>query len=192
MCPFSVRVHTRYCLAVFLGSMVTGAIRPPGGSRYYRVRHSRRICLPRVYLHPSTGCSVSPRPCHCSVPASPVCPVTESLPFLPFGYALRLPLRSRLTLIRLALIRKPWPSGVGVSRPHWAFRRGGFTPPLSLLMPTFAFPDAPERLAPRLRRCPECSPTDGALSAIPRLRYRAYARLLSTPRGSTSELLRTL
>ena len=27
-------------------------------------------------------------------------------------------LRSRLTLIRLALIRKPWSSGVGVSRPH--------------------------------------------------------------------------
>ena len=118
MCPFTVRVHTRYCLAVFLGSMVTGTVRPPGGSRYYQVRHSRRICLPRVYLHLSTGCSVSPRPCHCSVPASPVCPVTESLPFLPFGSALRLPLRSRLTLIRLALIRNPWPCGVGVSRPH--------------------------------------------------------------------------
>ena len=31
------------------------------------------------------------------------------------------------------------------------FRRGGFTPPLSLLMPTFAFPPAPPRLAARLR-----------------------------------------
>ena len=31
--------------------------------------------------------------------------------------ALRLPLRPRLTLIRLALIRNPWPSGEGVSRP---------------------------------------------------------------------------
>ena len=33
------------------------------------------------------------------------------------GYALRLPLRSRLTLIRLALIRNPWSCGEGVSRP---------------------------------------------------------------------------
>ena len=35
----------------------------------------------------------------------------------PFGVALRLSLRTRLTLIRLALIRKPWPCGEGVSRP---------------------------------------------------------------------------
>ena len=33
------------------------------------------------------------------------------------GSASRLPLRSRLTLIRLALIRKPWSFGEGVSRP---------------------------------------------------------------------------
>ena len=33
------------------------------------------------------------------------------------GSALRLPLRSRLTLIRLALIRNPWSCGEGVSRP---------------------------------------------------------------------------
>ena len=33
------------------------------------------------------------------------------------GYALRLRLRSRLTLIRLALIRNPWSCGEGVSRP---------------------------------------------------------------------------
>ena len=32
--------------------------------------------------------------------------------------ALRLTLRPRLTLIRLALIRNPWTSGVGVSHPH--------------------------------------------------------------------------
>ena len=35
----------------------------------------------------------------------------------PVGIAFRLSLRSRLTLIRLALIRKPWPCGEGVSRP---------------------------------------------------------------------------
>ncbi len=35
----------------------------------------------------------------------------------PSRFASRLALRSRLTLIRLALIRNPWPSGEGVSRP---------------------------------------------------------------------------
>ena len=34
-----------------------------------------------------------------------------------FGFASRLPLRSRLTLIRLALIRNPWSYGGRVSRP---------------------------------------------------------------------------
>ncbi len=96
------------------------------------------------------------------------------------GYALRLPLRSRLTLIRLALIRNPWSCGEG------------FPAPLSLLIPTFAFPAPPARLAPRLHRLPECSPTNHALRMIPRLRHRTYARLLSMRDHSTSELLRTL
>ena len=46
------------------------------------------------------------------------------------GFGSRLILRSRLTLIRLALIRKPWSFGEGVSRPlyrylylHLLFRR---------------------------------------------------------------------
>ena len=37
------------------------------------------------------------------------------------GLALRLSLRSRLTLIRLALIRKPWSFGEGVSRPLYRY-----------------------------------------------------------------------
>ena len=37
------------------------------------------------------------------------------------GSASRLPLRSRLTLIRLALIRKPWSFGGGVSRPPYRY-----------------------------------------------------------------------
>ena len=72
------------------------------------------------------------------------------------GLGSRLCLRARLTLIRLALIRKPWSCGEGVSR------------------------------------APECSPTNGVLDTIPRLRYRTYARLLSTRDRSTGELLRTL
>ena len=37
------------------------------------------------------------------------------------GYAVRLCLRARLTLIRLALIRKPWSFGEGVSRPLYRY-----------------------------------------------------------------------
>ena len=37
------------------------------------------------------------------------------------GYAFRLSLRSRLNLIRLALIRKPWSCGEGVSRPLYRY-----------------------------------------------------------------------
>ena len=37
------------------------------------------------------------------------------------GSASRLPLRSRLTLIRLALIRKPWSCGVRVTLPHYRY-----------------------------------------------------------------------
>ena len=37
------------------------------------------------------------------------------------GIAVRLSLRTRLTLIRLALIRKPWSFGEGVSRPLYRY-----------------------------------------------------------------------
>ena len=40
------------------------------------------------------------------------------------------------------------------------FRRGGISPPLSLLIPTFAFPDAPAKVILRLQGGLECSPTN--------------------------------
>ena len=73
------------CLAVFLGSLITGSITLPEGSVYCQVRHLMRTSLHLIYLHPLTGYSVSPRPCHFSVPASLIRPVTEYLPFLPSG-----------------------------------------------------------------------------------------------------------
>ena len=59
-------------------------------------------------------------------------PVTTSSPhrntcqyrninLLSIGYTFRFRLRTRLTLIRLALIRKPWSSGVRVSHPHYRY-----------------------------------------------------------------------
>ena len=98
----------------------------------------------------------------------------------PSALSFRRGVRSRLTLIRLALIRNPWSFGEGVSRPlcrylylHLLFRlvqKGS--------RPSFA----PGGMLPYRR------PSQGA----PRLRHRAYARLLSMQGRSTSELLRTL
>ena len=105
----------------------------------------------------------------------------RSLDRLSIGSAFRLPLRSRLTLIRLALIRNPWSYGGRVSRPpyrylflHLLFRclqqgsRLTFSGSRNAPLPIVSF------------------------HTIPRLRRRAYARVLSTQGRSTSELLRTL
>ena len=82
----------------------------------------------------------------------------------------------------------------GIARETLVLRRGGFSPPLSLLIPTFAFPCAPAGVTPRIQGSMECSPTDTLkkIQHIPRLRCLPYTRLLSMPGPSTSELLRTL
>ena len=67
------------------------------------------------------------------------------------GFSFRMILRARLTLIRLALIRNPWSYGEG------------FLAPLSLLIPTFAFPGPPTYLKVYLRRRLECSPTNSSI-----------------------------
>ena len=79
-------------------------------------QHPRRICLPRIYLRGLTHYSVSARECHFSV--STITPMVSNgmLTVSSIGCALRLFLRSRLTLIRLALIRNPWSCGGEVSR----------------------------------------------------------------------------
>ena len=95
--------------------------------------------------------------------------------------ALRLPIRSRLNLIRLALIRNPWSFGVGVSRPNYRYLY------LHLL---FRYLQQGSRLTfCGVRNAPL---PISKLFEIPRLRQRTYARLLSMRDHSTSELLRTL
>ena len=100
---------------------------------------------------------------------------------LSIGCASRLPLRSRLNLIRLALIRNPGSFGGGVSRPpcRYLYLHLLFRPLQKGSRPAFGG----ERNAPL--------PTVQKRT-VPRLRQRAYARLLSTRIRSTSELLRTL
>ena len=93
--------------------------------------------------------------------------------------ASRLRLRSRLTLIRLALIRKPWSYGGKVSRLPYRY--------LCLHLLFNALQHASRHTFNAHRMLPYQSCT----GMIPRLRYRAYARLLSTRDRSTGELLRT-
>ena len=45
----------------------------------------------------------------------------RNIDLLSIGISVRINLRARLTLIRLALIRKPWSFGVRVSRPHYRY-----------------------------------------------------------------------
>ena len=97
------------------------------------------------------------------------------------GVASRLSLRTRLTLIRLALIRKPWSFGEGVSRPlcrylclHLLFRalQHGSARTFN------ASRNAPLPMAPYV-------PSHDFGNGL-------HARLLSTRDRSTGELLRTL
>ena len=79
----------------------------------------------------------------------------------------------------------------GIARETLDLRRGGFSPPLSLLIPTFAFPYAPGSVTITILRTWN-APLPILFYAIPCLRYLPYTRLLSMPGPSTSELLRTL
>ena len=55
-----------------------------------------------------------------------------------------------------------YPDPISVDQEPLVFRREGFAPSLSLLIPTFAFPIPPAWLAPHLHRATECSlPTVG-------------------------------
>ncbi len=92
----------------------------PEGSLYCRLSaHEVDLpasCLPTAFnVRPSVrGCVTSPSP-HRSAPGY------RNLDRLSIGCALRLLLRPRLTLIRLALIRNPWSFGEGVSRPLYRY-----------------------------------------------------------------------
>ena len=104
-------------IAVFLGSMITFVIRSRKRSRYCQVRLEVWICLylstptpfNRQFRLPAEVSRLRPR----FSPQSSTGILTRSS----VGFALRLILRTRLTLIRLTLIRKPWSFGEGVSRP---------------------------------------------------------------------------
>ena len=101
-------------------SLIRVIIRLSEDSRYYQVRHSQRIYLPKIYLHPSTYYSVSTQTFHTSSTPSQLSRYMN-INMLSIDYPVWVCLRPRLTLIRLALIRKPWSSGVRVSHPHYRY-----------------------------------------------------------------------
>lgn len=90
-------------------------------SRYYQVRFFPRICLWKSTSTPFNQlfrqlAEVSLLRPHFSLTNSNGILTVSSI-----GFAFRLILRPRLTLIRLTLIRKPWSFGVRVSRPHYRY-----------------------------------------------------------------------
>ena len=121
MCPFAVRVPLWLSLADFLGSLLTSAVTPPEGFVYCQVRLSRWICLPRSAPTPfnalfrqRAGVSLL-RLSITSIDSNGILTVSS------IEFAVWLSLRSRLTLIRLALIRMPWSFGGRVSRPPYRY-----------------------------------------------------------------------
>ena len=110
----------RLALEVFLGSMITAAVRSPGGPRYYHLRN-RPADLPAGLSYGLQRAIPSARG-----PSTPpsllrIRAGCWNINQLSIGLALRLILRTRLTLNRLSLPGKPWSSGVRVSRPHYRY-----------------------------------------------------------------------
>ena len=97
--------------------MITAAVTSPEGSVYCQGSAHVRICLHDRRLPPFNV----PFRRHAGVPLlrrSVAVNRGDGILTVPaIGVASRLSLRTRLTLIRLALIRKPWSYGEGVSRP---------------------------------------------------------------------------
>ena len=149
LCRFAVRALVWYCLADFLGSLITLAIARPGGLAYFRTS-APSAGLPAdvsaYFLKPAIpsagGGATSP---------SPRRPIEwcRNLDRLSICLAFRLIIRFRLTPGRLTSPGNPWSYGEGESHPLYRYLY------LHLLFLTL---HRGSRL--RLRRGQECSPTD--------------------------------
>src|SRR5690606_36023243 len=168
-------------LAGFLGSLITCAISAAEALLYYRASAqdadlpASRIPTPFNALFRQCA-AVSLLRHHVAVKKS-----TGILTGCPSDIAIRLVLRPRLTLIRLALIRKPWSFGGRVSHPPYRYSC------LHLLFhgvqERSPHPFAPHGMLPYQWQIDLPVHSFGTV---------LDARLLSTPGRSTSELLRTL
>ena len=180
MCPFTVRVTVRCSLADFLGSMVTSAVGAP--RRACRTVGSQLkgwICLPLSAPTPFNlqfrlQAAVSLLRLHVTRTVSNGILTVSSI-----GLAIRLILRTRLTLGRLTLPRKPWSCGEGASHPLYRYLY------LHLLFQTLQHGSRHAFDADWNAPLPMQYASHGFGSML-------NTRLLSTPSSSTSELLRTL
>ena len=93
----------------------------PKDAPYSQVRISRRICLPESTPTPFNHLFRQVAAVSLLRPRVTTCGSNGIFTVSAIGYAVRLCLRARLTLIRLALIRKPWSFGEGVSRPLYRY-----------------------------------------------------------------------
>ena len=109
-------------LAGFLGSLIRATMAAPRRAwPTINFQLERRTSLPLQYLRSSTGTSVRPRAFHYSVTALTPYSGTGILTRWPSQPRFRSLLRSRLTLNRLALFRKPGSCGGRVSRPPYRY-----------------------------------------------------------------------
>ena len=108
---------------------------------YYQVPLSGWICLPRSSRTPFNR--LFRQPAGLSLLRPHIAPAISNgiLTVSSICFAFRLIIRPRLT-----------PDPINVDQETLVFRRGGFSPPLSLLIPTFAFPNAPTEVNLHLRR----------------------------------------
>ena len=113
--------HAFKRLAGFLGSLLRDAIPAAGALGYYRLSASRAYFttqpLPTAFNALFRQCAVLSLLRHRIAIRSRCWNINQ----LSIDLRFRLGLRSRLTLIRLALIRKPGSFGVRVSRPHYRY-----------------------------------------------------------------------
>ena len=111
--------HACKRLAGFLGSLLRDAISSPGGLEYYRLSapaaYFTTAGIPTAFNALFRQCAVLSLLRHRIAMRGRCWNINQ----LSIDLSLRLGLRTRLTLIRLALIRKPWSFGVRVSRPHY-------------------------------------------------------------------------
>ena len=104
----------RYTLGVFLGSLFTIAVSSAGASEYFQVRNHPGD-LPPGLSYALQRANPSARGPFTSPSLLRLCAKCWNVNQLSIGLAFRLILRSRLTLNRLSLFRKPWSSGERVS-----------------------------------------------------------------------------
>ena len=151
----------------------------PGGAAYFRASARDAYFTTSLYAFalkppfPSGGGRVtSPSP-HRARVSSGILTASS------IGIAFRLILRTRLTLNRLTLFRKPWSFGEGASHPLYRY-----------LYLHLRFQFLQKGSSPHLRR--HWNAPLPMLYASRSFGNWFYTRLLSTPSSSTSELLRTL